>query len=419
MDKLTRLLIFFAAAVPYASSATEILSVPGVYVFGSDIVDSTTLSNGALVSITSSNIILDLSEHSVFQEYLPSSTTTVGIEIAAGLYNITIQNGTVGPIAGIGIYIGDGCGNITIQDVSITGCSRAGIFSPGIAGAPTDSVTILNSSITSCTATTTERVVGFEASYTNSIFANNTYFSRQHGGSSDGYGIYLQNCQGGEFIDCRINSNQGFNAAAGVYIATCTSMRINSASLTQNIATGTTSDASCYAIYIDDCTSGAVEISLMAASFCFSGSAGGLYLNNSSGFGIKESVSAEHIGGNYCSGYQLDNGSRYILFDSTAAGIQALVGPAYGIHISNSTRCSVRNNTVLNTNGIPGYGIFDDAPASSSVFIGNYAFDNITNYSVVYTASITLPVISGSLTSAPPGLTSGSGGLLDNISINP
>ena len=214
MDKYSRLLIGLVPFTLYGMAyAGEIITTPGLYVVGGDIVDTSTGTSGPVVTIATSNVIFDLSEHLLYQDPVPSGTTSVGIAIEPGLSNIVIQNGSIGPIGGIGIVVGEGCSNILVRDIALSGCSRAGLATVGSSGNPISGVTILASSITSCTGNIAERIAGFDASYTNAFIARDSYFSHIENTGGDGFGIYCTHCISGELINCRNNNNSGQNSA--------------------------------------------------------------------------------------------------------------------------------------------------------------------------------------------------------------
>lgn len=395
------------------SATNDIISIPGLYIVGGDIVDTSSGANGPLITITTSNVVFDLAEHLIYQDPFPTTTTSAGILIEPGLNNITIQNGSIGAIGGAGIIVSEGCSNILIQNISVSECSAGGIVAKGTGGNPINGITILGSSLSSCTGTLNNRVAGIDASYTNAFLIQNSYFSHNTHQSGSAYGIYCNNSISGEVISCRCTGNTGLDSSAGTYLQTCTNIRVIDCSFTQNITSG---NGAAYGIYIGDCTSIACENSLAGAELCFSGSAYGIYSTNSAGIGIKNSISAEHIGGYVASTISFVNGTQLILVDNTLEGCIALAGTAYGLEVRNSSLCSVRNNTILNNTGIGAFGAFDDGAPSTSVYLGNYAFNNGTNFSITYTGGVTLPILNGSL-SGPPGLPTNTGGLLDNISI--
>lgn len=418
MDKYSRFLIaLLSICTPSLFHANEIISTPGLYIAGADIIDTSTGTTGPLITIATSNVIFDLSENFLYQDPVPSGTTSIGIRIEPGLSNIVIQNGSIGPIGGIGILIGEGCSNILVRDVALSACSRAGIVSEGSPGNPINGVTISSSSLTSCTGNTSERIAGFDAAYTNAFIARESYFSHNTNSAGPAYGIYCNNCISGELINCRNNNNTGLCHGAGTYLVTCTNIRIIECACTQNMTTSTTGDCAAYGIYLENCTSVACESSLTGAELCLSGSAYGIYAENSIGIGVKNTICAEHIGGYLASCISFINGTHLILVENTLEGCTALTGTAYGIEIRNGSLSSVRNNTILNNSGASAFGILDDGEPSDNVYISNYAFHNGINYSITYTGGVTLPVVEGSL-AGPPGLPTNTGGILDNISIN-
>lgn len=112
----------------------------GAYVLGQDIAEA-----GTVISITASDVTLDLNKKIV-------SGGTVGIQVAAGLSNVTIKNGTVTD-CDTGISILDSCSLVNLENIAIRGCSPRAFEAVGSSGNEITQLTLRNISIELCSAT--------------------------------------------------------------------------------------------------------------------------------------------------------------------------------------------------------------------------------------------------------------------------
>jgi hypothetical protein len=113
------------------------ISQPGTYVVGQNIQES-----GTVVSITASNVLLDLNGFSV-------SGGTTGISIASGLSNISIINGKISTCSA-GISVASGCSSISFNNLEIELCTSRGIEFIGTAISPIRQVFLNNITIERC-----------------------------------------------------------------------------------------------------------------------------------------------------------------------------------------------------------------------------------------------------------------------------
>lgn len=119
------------------------ITLTGLYVLGANLA-STPVAAGNIINITSSDVILDLDNHVVFQTNAVANVDAIVVN--AGLTNVTIRNGTIRQLAGQGILINQGCSNIELQNLTIENCGTRGINFAGAAG----SNQIIDSLITNC-----------------------------------------------------------------------------------------------------------------------------------------------------------------------------------------------------------------------------------------------------------------------------
>lgn len=111
------LFIIFPTLVT-AQSVSIVINQPGYYTFSSLSPFPVDL-NDSIITITCSNVIVDLSTGVHVQD--PTSTTANfnGITINPNLSNIQIKNGTIANVSGAGISVGTNCSGIKINDVAI------------------------------------------------------------------------------------------------------------------------------------------------------------------------------------------------------------------------------------------------------------------------------------------------------------
>lgn len=109
------------------SGVDFLINQGGLYKLG-DFLNSST-NSGTIISITASNVTLDLNNYIVQQ--INNATQVDGITIAAGLSNITIMNGTIANTSQNGVVIQSGCSNIYLKNLIIQNCAVKGISATG------------------------------------------------------------------------------------------------------------------------------------------------------------------------------------------------------------------------------------------------------------------------------------------------
>lgn len=396
--------------------ATEVISTPGSYAFGSDVIYTGTISNQPIIDITCDHVTIDLSGHLVNQDPASSATNLIGILIRPGLSDIIIKNGVVGPLNGTGAIISAGCSDINFSSVIFNDCVTGGVAALGTPTEPINGITLSKSSCLTADASSNSSVAGFYAQNTQNIFAEDCYFSRNNGGNGPGYGVYCMQCSTLDFAECRMSNNRG-SSAAGVYFSNVTDARFDKCTLLRNGTSSSNNDSFGYGILIENSNSIMMLNSTLAASYSINGIAANVMSRTSSNIGFLNCMSIAATGNSLAAGFSISDGSACAIINSIAQGTRAISGAAYGIQYNNISAGYLRNNTVLNTVGNPAYGIIDTTIPSTSLIAENYAFNNFTNYLVTYTDSVTLPLVVGEF-SGSTGLPEHVGGMLDNVSIN-
>lgn len=414
--KLHSILLSLLCAVQISITATENISVPGLYVFGGDVIDSLNNPGTTLIHISADHVTIDLSGHLMYQDGISSDTTSIGILIDPGLIDVTIKNGIIGPINGTGIIISPGCYDIVFSNVTVNDCVAGGVAALGTPTEPIDGITFSKSSCLSSGTLGNSFVAGFYAQNTQNIFAEDCYFSRNNGGNEPGYGVYCTACSTLDFAECRMGNNRG-SSAAGVYFSNVTDARLDKCTMLRNGTSSNNSDSFGYGILIENSNSIMMLNSTLAASYSINGIASNIVSRASSNIGFLNCMSIAATGNSFAAGFSISNGSACAIINSIVQGTRAISGPAYGIQYNDISAGYLRSNTVLNTVGNPAYGIIDTTVPSTSLIAENYAFNNFTNYLVTYTDTITLPVVDGGF-SGLTSLPSNAGGMLDNVSIN-
>lgn len=411
---MKKILIILATTILSPIHGEEIISAPGLYFFGSNVVNSGD-PNATLVRISASNVIIDLSGHIIQQDALTSDTTSVGIFIEPGITDVTIQNGLISTINGTGIVVSPGCADIVLKSLSINGCSYCGIDCRGTATAEVDSVSCINCSVEECGTLAPNIGVGVAATYTRAFFASDSYFSQSRS-TNLAAGIYCAHCTSCDFSSCKFSNNRGGTGGIGAYIADSSDFRFENCTLLRNGCPSVSPNTVGCGIRIESSNNIMLVDTTIAASYAPTGSATNVSSINSSAIGLLDCIIIGATGGTYAAGIYAGNGSACAAMNCIVQGTTA-TGTAHGIAYSNVAAGYLRNNSILNTRGAPAVGIIDTTVPSASLIAENYAFNNGTNYVVTYSGSVTLPLIVGGF-SGTAGLPEHVAGMLDNVSIN-
>lgn len=132
------------------SAATQYFSQQGLYVLASDIIGDDALGGSGIITVSGSNITIDLGGHTINQG---SGTSGVhGVYCAPHSKNITLKNGIIRGVSGNGILIEAGCSHITLENIALIDCLEGHLLAAGTPGTPITSLLIDGCS---CTISTT------------------------------------------------------------------------------------------------------------------------------------------------------------------------------------------------------------------------------------------------------------------------
>ncbi|MGE0206892.1 MAG: right-handed parallel beta-helix repeat-containing protein, partial [Candidatus Babeliales bacterium] len=238
--------------------------------------------------------------------------------------------------------------------------------------------------------------------------------------ASGAFGAILSSCFNNVFRNCQANNNLNDQQARG-FIAT----QGGNNTFINCIASGNNGPGGGFIFNEEnsssciDCQALANTATVLAGDDCvgfMSESGRNILIENCQALGmVAEDVAA---------GFLLMGDTASSIINCICQNSNSLTGSGYGVLldvdlINNVTciTCFVRDNNVMTTTGLlDAFGYRDaGSPNSSSLFTGNFAFNNNTNYSVVYPSG-PLPTVSGSLSGGLPA--TGTSGTFDNIGIN-
>lgn len=175
-----------------------VINSPGDYDLGVNVSGST----GILIN--ANNVTLNLNQQTV-------SSSANGIEIAAGLTNVIVKNGTIFN-SSIGIVINQNCSNIFLDDLLIQNCTAKAIQIVGSSGNLIQRCILKNIRINSCF--TSGSVTGIDINFANNIRLEKVNFT------SNGIlavtqliGVSIQNS-----MQCVFDTVSFKNNIAGIFI---------------------------------------------------------------------------------------------------------------------------------------------------------------------------------------------------------
>lgn len=183
------------------------ITTTGMVTLGGSIYSTPSVINDDIILINSSDVILDLGGNTIMQS--GGSSGERGIEIAAGLQNVTIQNGTILAMTGTGILINQNCSNIIIKNVTIRGCQSRGIELSGSAGNPINDCRINNCLILQCFANDTLPCIGIAATQCNRLTLDIVAINNSGNATINFTGVRLLTCTACDMSTIRIWGNIG------------------------------------------------------------------------------------------------------------------------------------------------------------------------------------------------------------------
>lgn len=365
--------------------------------------------------IQADNVILNLNSYSVGR----AQNTSPLIVVAANCNNVAIKNGTLLSTNSWGIVVEDGCSTVHIENIQIQNCLSGGILFAGTStGTGIKNGFIYNTEVISCAGQNTSAAYGICMINTKDTLIENVATSYIDAvNTSSCHGTYLEHCSGCEIFNCKSSANGAAHMACGYSFVNCHNCILRDTITNSN---KTYLDNSCaYGVYLQTSTH---TLCLRVISSDNLGEVDhgiGFYTHLGTRNVFDECVAQSNRGGKHASGFELETENMSTLFRSISRSTQTLLsGSACGICLTNTCiNVSIRENTVMYTTGIDGsYGIHDTYAPSTSLVVRNYAYGNGTNYSINYTGTYIIPVITAHLST---GIPAGIPGVLDNLDLNP
>ncbi len=293
------------------TSGMFIIAKSGRYFLSTDILAAPCTSDIAIIYINASDTLLDLGGKSITLSSTGNITSCrAAIEIASGVRNITIMNGTIN---------GQVTHSITAACTTTTSSLRfnRGIMNPTTGTIVNTNVLFDGLNIINCTT------AAIDLRYVNDLSISNvsTY------GSTDATipstkGLALANCNRGTITNSSFGGTYsaatGQGACYGIYATTCSNFALDNVTTSNNnIASVNTAERSgTYGIYLYQCT----------AFYCLNVNAGG-----NKHFGKNSNSST----GNECCGFFLNNTTNSV-FDECLAN-NNIGGYQYGSNYTCST----------------------------------------------------------------------------------
>ena len=443
----------------FANNTTYTISRPDQYILAGSI--SATPTSGNIISITTSNVVLNLNGNCIEQGDSTSGISV--INIATGLSNITIKNGTIKNATNYGIYIANNCRNIKIKNIVVDGCNKEGIMFNGSTGNSITDCEVTNVGVINCDGSELAEGSAESGLYlkqcknirlSNSFFNNNQTSSVTS--SRTTYGVYMETTTGCHFDNCEAIGNLG-GAAYGFY--TCSNSLANifsdclSAENTGTAACDTAGTGgqgcgfcvdTCAATIFENCTALSNLSTTTAYGFLLltstaneilnckanrqktvisntdeegSGDAHGIYLAGGQDNIVKNCIANGNIGGSnayhFATGIRLDvsqgvNESRCQIIECEASSNNGQSGTGIGIHLANVGTCTtiIGNKTFTNTADTAAnhYGIKDNSTDSTALIMKNLSYGHnlsgsgTNNFSIDYTGGPTFTPVSGDIT---------------------
>jgi len=415
--------LFFVNIVQSAT-VTDVIDKPGIYKYRTTVIAQPTDPNDSVITIASSNVVLDLDGYLLMQHPLVTTTGFSGIVINEGLSNIAIRNGRIDNFTGNGIKVSDGCHKIKVENMVISNCDAGGILIDGLAsGTGVDSFLMNDTLLLSSTGFNDKPAYGLKAENATAIGIYDCFFNDNDTvTTSSGFGVYMNSCACIQFIRCVFTDNGGTDFGIGCYISNSMNICLQGCLALHNIARATNSVAAGY--YFDNCKK-AVCLSCKCIETVNSvGESVGFFSKSGTANLFQNCISEANDGGSIGAGFHLNGETDTVIINSRSIDNEGVdtSGAGYGIYLEGAfnDKCHLsKNNLIGNKGGTKSRGIEDERNPSTSNVVRNSAFNNGTNFVINYPAGITLPTIEGSLSNNLIGLPTLTAGELENIDINP
>jgi hypothetical protein len=400
----------YAPQLIIAQSGTHILDISRSY--------APSAANDTIIQIDASNVVLDLKGKLIDQRSDNTQGGLDGITISPLVSEVTIQNANIKNITGVGIRVGNACTKINILDSKIESCASGGILlngsTPGVIGC-----TIRNATITSCTGYGGNPAYGIRVIKGNTVAIYDSALAFNDAVStSSGYGISIENSSNCAVFNTTVGRSGGSGIAAGIAVIASSDILLQEDAVYRSTAyTGTA-----YGYMIEQCSSVLSTKCRSSVNTGLSFSSYGFALQNGQKNVIEDLISGFNTSAQLTAGILFNNESQSIVINSNTRGnATTITGTAYGILLTGTCdKCSIDTNKIINNSGASEtFGIADTREQSTSMILGNIAFNNATNFSVTYTDIVELPVTDASLSDFPGTADINASNAYMNISITP
>jgi len=324
----------------------------GVYTVCENIIFSPGSTNLAAITISSSDVTLNMNSRTISQGN--ATAGTYGIEIAASSSNVSINDGAIRNTIGDGIIVGISSTSIAISDITVDGGSDHGIH---FTGPGSSDIRIENVVLTDNGTNGLNIDAATDVQVKNSVFTDN---------SSNGF---ILTAATGVLIDNSTFMNNGTN---GLRSTASDDIIVKNSVFTDN-----SDDGAAFSIVNRICVTDSIASSNATHGFEFSGSSSNIVVllskavgNGSNGFSfsnvtdstIKQSIAKSNSG----DGIRLD-----MVTNSEAIENISSNNASDGIQLSGSTTCVyVARNSLIENGSV---NLMEDLSTGPNSILGNFA----------------------------------------------
>jgi len=383
--------VFYEAPIVSANLKKEAavmyeINSSGSYYIANDLtVKGITAISPTYIKITASNVSVNLNSQAIIYDTTSAQTDCIAIEVASGLSNITIYNGTISGIKGTAIKVGTGCSNVEIKDILIEKCDKVGMTFDTANNVNIENVTIIGCSSASSTTTT---AVAANFSTCSNVAIKNSNFNNNIATSvtvdsvttwEDTIGLYITDSTSVTIKDCNANSNKG-GACYGLRLTGSKGCSILNCNFTGN--EGTTGIA--YGLSLESCKSTRIENCTSQSNSSTGNDAVGFNISDSTGLIFTKAIALNNF--------------------TTTAGVNT-----YGFKLSASpSNQFINSEAIANLSTKLCYGFYLAAASNDNKFQSCSAQYNTSSGAVT----------AGGSSSYGMYLTSGQGNRIDNCIVN-
>ena len=399
----------------------------GYYFLSTDLQTTPGQTDLAVIYINASNVVLDLGNRSIAVGLQSTLSNTAGIEVAPGVTNVTIMNGTINGVSNnttsflVGIRANENT-NVTLENLQILNCSVAGInfndvkspylknvhvYNTANVGALLQSCAdgvIIDSSFNGCSVGTNQSAFGLGAENCTNFALDNVSASNNSSSLGSAFGVYLDKCTG---FECnRMNTSNNVIVGSGTFCAGVHLLSSTGCSFTHCSANNNTAPyASALGFSVANHANGNTFTECEASSNTGANSAAGFQISASKNTRLQECQSNNNQSTNIaCGVLSTLNSKNNVIRKCKTNGNNSLSGNAYGIALTNEygsiiehceaslndggrgsgcgialigtcVKTAISFNTMFsNTGSTKQYGFKDFAPNSTTLLRANLAF---------------------------------------------